>query len=678
MLMDDGVIVTQHSPWQVDTARLADLRVPTTLTGVLQARLDSLAPMEKGILQRASIFGRVFWDQAVQALLDQPPTADSVSPDWHEILEESLHHLRRRELILHHETSTIEQAAEFTFKHALLRDVTYERVLKRERRIYHARAARWLAEATQRIGRGDEYAAIIAAHHEQAGETSQAADWYQRAGVQAATQFANAEAIRCLTRALELTPETETAARYDLLRAREKVYDLMGDRQNQAQELDQLTALADQLGDDRRRAEAALRRAVYNQQITDFQGCIEAAKQAISLSQSPDTAQTAAEAQLQWGVALIRLADYVAARPHIEDALALSRAGHWANVEAESLRSFNLIAYQQGDYDAARAYSHQALNISRRTGDRRGEIRALNAIATSENLLGNYDMARDYLEQALHISREIGDRYWEAILLSNLGVTAFFTGDYAVSRQFHSEAQHKYHEVRHWLGESVAIGNIGDASFQMGDYAAARAFHEEALRTRRALGDRVGEAHMLVWLGKYARLDRDEETARNYFQQALDLASSINARHEQATTLQALANWHADHEQWAEAATFYQQALDLRRATHQSRLSLEPLAGLARVALAQGEIPQALEYAEQIMNQSSEIKPDNLFEPVWVYLMCYRVLKAAQDARYTILLKDTYAMLQHMAERLGEEDLKHGFLTNIATHRDLLAEWAQR
>jgi hypothetical protein len=71
--------------------------------------------------------------------------------------------LRRRELVFRHEVSAFAGTSEYLFKHMLLREVTYERVLKRQRRIYHAQAAAWLiAESRERA---DEYAAQIAEHY---------------------------------------------------------------------------------------------------------------------------------------------------------------------------------------------------------------------------------------------------------------------------------------------------------------------------------------------------------------------------------------------------------------------------------------------------------------------------------------------------------------------------------
>jgi len=200
MLVEDEVIVRHEPYWQVETNRLEEVHVPSTLTGVLQARLDGLPADERRALQGASVVGRVFWDQVLEHI--NASAGNGISKrEIAYVLED----LRARELIFHRETSAFAEAREHIFKHALLREVTYESVLKRVRQAYHALVAEWLIEhAGKRAG---EVTGLIAEHLEQAGKSSEALAYLQKAGEEAAARYANEEAVRFYERALKLLME---------------------------------------------------------------------------------------------------------------------------------------------------------------------------------------------------------------------------------------------------------------------------------------------------------------------------------------------------------------------------------------------------------------------------------------------------------------------------------------
>ena len=200
MLIDDGVICCEESGWQVKLERLVDVHVPPTLTGVLQARLDSLPSKERALLQRASVVGRLFWDMAVAEL-----AAGEESGFEKDELAPLLRAVRDRELIFRREHSTFIGTDEYTFKHALLRDVTYETVLLKLRRVYHRQVAAWLeAAARDRLG---EYLGLIAGHYELAGDQAKAVEYLQRAGDKACLAYAHQEAVEYYRRALTLQKE---------------------------------------------------------------------------------------------------------------------------------------------------------------------------------------------------------------------------------------------------------------------------------------------------------------------------------------------------------------------------------------------------------------------------------------------------------------------------------------
>jgi predicted ATPase len=235
------IILGEH--WHINLEKLANVTIPTTLVEVLQARSDSLGLEERVLLQRASVIGRIFWDNAVGSMEADHEDKIQLIPRMEDILSA----LSSREMIFPSDSSAFESNREFVFKHTLLRDVTYESVLKRLRKVYHAYAAAWLESVTQQSGRSDEYAALIADHYDRAEDVEKACQWYRTAGNLAAERYANAESIRCLSRCLELTPKEDLAGQYELLLKRVGLYDLVSDRSSQKRDLEILQVLAEQL-----------------------------------------------------------------------------------------------------------------------------------------------------------------------------------------------------------------------------------------------------------------------------------------------------------------------------------------------------------------------------------------------------------------------------------------------
>ena len=209
MLLDDGVIqppADGAGPWHVAADRLTGFRVPPSLTGVLQARLDRLEPAERIVVQQASVVGRRFWDRAVARLGEISGTETDEAG-----VSAALAALQRKELVFQRDVSSFAGCREYMFKHALLRDVAYESLLRRQRRTYHGAVADWLVETGG--DRADEIAGLVGSHLELAGRAADAADHLARAAARAAATFANDEAIRFYRRALELVRDGHAAPR---------------------------------------------------------------------------------------------------------------------------------------------------------------------------------------------------------------------------------------------------------------------------------------------------------------------------------------------------------------------------------------------------------------------------------------------------------------------------------
>ncbi len=603
MLIDDGAIRIATERWVIDRSRLQSARVPTTLTEVLLARLDSLSPPEQVTLQRAAVVGRIFWDAAVAELGDRQIERAAPEPA---ALPEALETLRRRELLFRHERSSFSAMQEYVFKHALLRDVTYERVLKRARRIYHGQTARWLAAVSERSGRADEYATRIAEHYEQAGDQPAAAAWYGRAGVYAAAQHANPAAVDALSRALALTPEADITRRYDLLLAREKVYDLQGDRGAQVGDLEALERLADALNDDARRAEAALRRSNYAEALGDYPAAIAAAQQALTLAHTIDNVSAEAEGYLRWGRSLWRQADYAGAQTQLKQALDLARIAGRDDVQTRSLQNLANIAYRQHDYAEARAYCEQSLAIARAGLDRQQEGRMLGILGNVAYGQGDDAEARAYYEQSLAIAREVGDRQLETWRLGTLGKVAYRQGDDEGARAHYEQALAIARVLGDRQQQGWVFGSFGDIAYRQGDDEGARAHYEQALAIARAVGDRLQEGRRLGTLGNVAYRQHDYGEARAYYEQALAITRALDDRQLESRVLAPLGNVAHSQGDDEGARAHYEQALAIARVLGDRQLEGLILGILenvidsqgddieARVALAQRHMAEAL------------------------------------------------------------------------------------
>src|SRR4029079_16837085 len=117
------------------------------------------------------------------------------------------------------EASAFAGTTEYTFKHALLRDVIYQGMLEADRHKHHAQAAAWLIE--QSGERAGEFAGAVAGHFEAAGDPTQAAQWYGRAGNQARAAWAPQTAINYYQKALAFTSGEPHVKRGVLSRAQE-------------------------------------------------------------------------------------------------------------------------------------------------------------------------------------------------------------------------------------------------------------------------------------------------------------------------------------------------------------------------------------------------------------------------------------------------------------------------
>ena len=590
MLVDEGALVVSTERWSVNPGKLLTMHVPQTLTGVLQARLDSLKPAQRLALQQASVIGFVFWDQALTAL---DPLAATALPA---LVEHELVVPRRNPAL----QGGFEGVREYVFSHQILHQVTYDTVLRAARREYHARAAKWLASLSG--ARASDYLGATAEHFVEAGDLEQGCEFFARAAEHAAGRYAHEAATDYVAKALALIKrQAESAAgnhdqrllHWRLFDVRERTADLQGKRSAQQADIDMLQDLADALDDDRKRAEVAWRRSTMAMRTGDFRAMESSACQTMALAERADDALLRLRGQHRLALAQTYLGQVVAGHALAQDGLAKARTLGARAIEALFLNALSVIAESRLDRLASLDLDEQDLLINRELGNRRNEAIALGNLGAGWLKLGDHTRARLLLDDSLRLARAVNDRTTQPSTLTNLALLALRQGDDALALAHAQMALDIAIEVQSPDFETIALCTLGNAELALGRYAAANAAFERA---------------------RAAALLIDSAT-----------------QHEAA-------------------------------------------AGLARVALAQDHVDEAMQVVQVLLRRLVEgISLEGTEAPHLIRLTCYQVLARAGDPRAAKLLATTRAELLAAAATIADAALRESFLSNIPEHRAIMA-----
>jgi class 3 adenylate cyclase/tetratricopeptide (TPR) repeat protein len=439
MLIDDRVIDTTagNGVWAIDIGRLDADRIPPTLVGVLQARLDALPIAARASLQSAAVIGRIFWDTAVEALSDAPPHLDSAI---------------NRELVFARRPAAFAGCEEYIFKHALLHDVAYETVLLADRPRLHSRAAEWLDRHAGH--RRDEYLVDIARHHQRAG-----------------TPVAAAEALDAAVHVALHTGSPQSARRLA-----DEALDLwrVGGIDPPIGALTRLAMACTMLGDLTTAQQESLRAIEF----------ARADGEPTQLVEALDVAAQAAE----------KLGDYDRRRALLEEALPIAEQVGGI-VLGKVLVALAWSAFDAGEPERANQFAARGLALAR--GDAELTTRASHISAAVAQMLGDSRASERHSETAVAVSHDVGDLVGEAIATSNLGVIWHFRGDDDGAAEHYRTARRHYLTslgICERLGmreyEATALSNLAQVSLRLDDIDAAESLSRRSLTVAMEIGAR--------------------------------------------------------------------------------------------------------------------------------------------------------------------------------------------
>ena len=305
-----------------------ELEIPPTVQAILAARIDRLPDAEKELLQRLAVLGKVFPLRLVQRVVDAS-VHPSVSPQ-NDDLGGMLAKLQVAEFI--YEQPAVADV-EYTFKHALTREVAYSTLLIERRRLLHERAGR--AVEALYADSLDDHLADLGHHFERAGNAIVAAKYLHRAGILAAAKSAFPEAIGHLDTGLELLktlPESSerTGTEWDLLTTLTLCLAITSGAGSLkwGEALTRMNELCEQSGDDALLFDVVFGRVYFYSVRNELAKEREMSEQAVTIAERSHSGAGLEIAYSCFGYSLWKLGDFSAARKQLERAIAQPRTAH--------------------------------------------------------------------------------------------------------------------------------------------------------------------------------------------------------------------------------------------------------------------------------------------------------------------------------------------------------------
>ncbi|MBI4199959.1 MAG: AAA family ATPase [Chloroflexi bacterium] len=541
-LLDARLVVRENSHWRA-TKEIETIAVPNTLAGVIQSRLDRLDGASKQAVQAASVIGREFSLEALEAVSER-----------RESLEEALAELQRRELV--REKSRLPRRV-YMFKHVLTQEEAYASLLLSTRRQLHRRQGEYLARTTPAS------AAETARHFLEAREEARALPHLVRAGEGAAFACSLKEALTFFGKAVDIL---ESVREVSLAR---RAYEGLGS----------VLALS-----------------------FDIAGAVECFHKMIHVAETYDNAPMKVSAlnKLARITALMK-GQFPEAEVHLREAERLALLSEDLPGLTELHMSYCAVRTISGDIDGALDHQKRALQIGNDKVMTELRLFGMSHCANSLTFMTRFDEAWHQAKDALAAAEKAGDRRYVAQVLSSpIPWYHLRLGQLEAARKDAQRGTDLAGQIGAEDTEGMGAYLLGNIARLQGRYEEAMALQRRAIRAGQASGMVFVTAGALCSLGSLSLEigEKHQDQAGELHSQSLKLMEHIFGLVLAAQSWTDMGFWALSRGQVNRSRELFQKALT-ERSTVRYLVRPAALVGMALATLVGGDIDEAARLAAE-------------------------------------------------------------------------------
>ena len=492
---DDG------STW-VSTRALEQIRIPSSVADLIQARIADLEEAERELLDAASCCGYEF---------DPGLVADALGMRRIPALRRFANVERTHRLVR-------SAGRHMVFDHHQVQEALYGGLHDQLRAEYHAA----LGEALE--GRDDDEDPAALCDHFLRGDLGTRALPYLTAALdQLEAAHASEATIALAQRALATAGLIEGAERVALLQRLAARLDLVGRWEDEEAVLLEARDLADAAGDAAVRCSVRRRLGLVYRSMDRYDDGLAVLAEAIELARETKDRRVFAHVTGIRGDVLRRADRYDEARQHFERHLEIAKEIGDRRGEMMASGAIGNVLAVTGNREEGGNWSRRYYEIARELGDERAQAIAAGNIGVDALHLGRFDEARTSLERSRTLSRQLGYRMGEARAHCNLAVSYESDGRLGAALEHAETFLELSQELGYARGEVLARNHLTELYLACGD--AAKAGKHAGLSLETAQASKLHNLSGAAWAaaGRVAEAAVDLDRAERCYAEAVRL-----------------------------------------------------------------------------------------------------------------------------------------------------------
>lgn len=548
----NGTIDDRGPVWHLDPARASATELPISIEEAIEARIAALVPEERELLEKAAVFGNVFWVSAIVAMtrLELPEGAGGAAPldiawgdgeDVRRRVSDLLSILAERDyvLLLDPEDSSVAGDVEVIFKHNLEREHVARSTEPGRLARYHIAAAHWLEVKHSSLR--DEQLELLASLYERGGDTRSSGRCYLQGGDRARARYCPEEARALYEKGLAMLGQSDSPLRMDALHNLGDVLEQTGKTQQAASCFVEMLHVAWRYDNLNKAGAAYARLARSQRRVGRYDLALEYLARAHDLfKRSRDDRGIAATLDDIGRVHWLR-GEYMQALDLHRQALAIRRSVGDRRSIALSHANIGRVHHDSGNFAAAIAQFREALDLRRDSNDLVGVVQSLCDLAGVHADDGNHATALELLTEAGAIAKGVGDKPVLAEVLSRTGEVKGLMGRgaEAATDLMDARALALGHHDRVVL--TMTHLRLAQVHLKQGDLEAADAEAHAAVAVSLSAGLRVHLGSGFRIKAEVATAMGREVDAREDFERAIEILAAVKNEVELARAYQGLA-----------------------------------------------------------------------------------------------------------------------------------------